>query len=85
MPWCPSGICETHRKIIAKAVLLATRGDLLKAAGLRQLCAGQMAGIEAAVHGMRTLFSRDDTEAVLLVDASNAFNSLNRQVALHNI
>ncbi len=27
----------------------------------------------------------EDTEAVLLVDASNAFNSLNREVALHNI
>ena len=29
--------------------------------------------------------SSEDTEAVLLVDASNAFNSLNWQVALHNI
>ena len=28
---------------------------------------------------------RTDTDAVLLVDASNAFNSLNREVALHNI
>lgn len=31
------------------------------------------------------LFQREDTEAILLVDASNAFNSLNRQTALHNI
>ena len=27
----------------------------------------------------------DDTEAILLVDASNAFNAVNRQAALHNI
>ena len=31
------------------------------------------------------MFQSDDTEAVLLVDASNAFNSLNRNAALHNI
>ena len=46
---------------------------------------GQDAGNEAAVHAMRTIFCDDSTEAVLLVDASNAFNCLNRQVALHNI
>lgn len=33
---------------------------------------------------MRDCFSEDGTEAALLVDASNAFNSLNHNVALHN-
>ena len=28
---------------------------------------------------------QDDTEAILLVDASNAFNAVNRRAALHNI
>ncbi len=37
------------------------------------------------MHAVRTSFESDDNEGVLLVDASNAFNSLNRQVALHNI
>ena len=50
-----------------------------------QLSAGQISGIDAAVHAVRALFQSDENEAVLLVDASNAFNSLNRQVALHNI
>jgi len=49
-----------------------------------QLCAGQMAGVEVAFHSVRELFVHDDCDAVL-VDASNAFNSLNRIVALHNI
>ena len=80
----PIGICETPRRIIAKVVLSVTKGDLQDAAGSLQLCAGQIAGIEAAVHSMRSIFSESDTEAVLLVDASNAFNSLNRQVALRN-
>ena len=31
------------------------------------------------------MFDDENTEAVLLVDASNAFNNLNRQAALHNI
>ena len=34
---------------------------------------------------MKTVFENDETEAVILVDASNAFNSLNREVALQNI
>ena len=37
------------------------------------------------MHAVRSAFEDDDTEAVLLVDASNAFNSLNRKTALHNI
>ena len=81
----PNGIVETHRKIIAKAVLLITRMDLQDAAGPRQMCAGQIASIEMAAHGMRALFSRKDTDAVLLVDATSAFNSLNRIMALRKI
>ena len=34
---------------------------------------------------MRTVFDTDTTDAILLVDATNAFNNLNRLVALHNI
>ena len=47
--------------------------------------AGQDAGCEAAIHAMRSLFAEENTEAILLVDASNTFNSLIRQVALRNI
>ena len=34
---------------------------------------------------MRQIYEEDTTEAVLLVDAENAFNNLNRSAALHNI
>ena len=50
-----------------------------------QLCAGQAAGIEAAIYAMRHIYEDDNTEALLLVDAENAFNVLNQKVALHNI
>ena len=79
------GFCETSRRIIAKAVLSVTRQDIQQVAGSLQLCAGQVAGIDAAIHTMSHLFNDDASEAVLLVDANNAFNLLNRQAALQNI
>ena len=81
----PIGIGETPRRIIAKALIAVTRSDILETVGSTQLCAGQIAGAESAVHAVRECFQLEGTEAVLLVDASNAFNSLNRNVALHNI
>ena len=81
----PIGVCETARRIITKATLSVTCGDIQEVAGSMQLCAGQPAGTEAVVHAMRESFHDDDIEAVLLVDATNAFNALNRQVALRNV
>ena len=81
----PIGVCETPRRIIAKAILAVTCGVIQDAAASIQLCAGQMTGTEAAVHTMNLAFNSDESNTVLLVDASNAFNSLNRQTALRNI
>ena len=81
----PIGIGDTACRIIAKSVLFIAASDIQNAAGCLQLCCGQMSGIEAAVRATRSAFESDDVEAVLLVDASNAFNCINRQVALQNI
>ena len=81
----PIEACEVARRIIGKAILSVTSPHIQRAAGPLQLCAGQEAGIEAAVHTIQSLIEQDETESVLLVDAQNAFNSLNRQVALINI
>ena len=81
----PVGIGETSRRIVSKAILLVLRQDVIDCAGSLQLCAGQDSGCEAAVHAVRQMFEDDNTEALLLVDADNAFNSLNREVALRNI
>ena len=80
----PIGICETLRRIIGKAALLATKADIQSAVGPLQVCAGHDAGCEAAIHAMQEIFADEETEGVLLVGAKNAFNSLNRGVALHN-
>ena len=81
----PIGIGDTAWRITAKAVLSIVKPDIQEASGCLQMCGGQISGIEAAVHAVRTAFDSDENEAAILIDATNAFNSLNRQVALHNI
>ena len=81
----PIVIGEVPRRIIAKAVLQIVGPDVEEAAGPLQVSAGQEGGCEAAIHAMRNIFGSPDTKAVLVVDATNAFNSINRQAALHNI
>ena len=81
----PIGVCEVVRRIVAKAAFCVIRDDIQAAAGPHQLCAGQIAGTEAAVHAVRSVFNHNDSDLILLVDATNAFNSLNCSVALHNI
>ena len=81
----PIGIGEVLRRIIGKSIIFAIKPQIMESAGNVQLCAGQPAGCEAAVHAMSEIFAGDETDAVLLVDATNAFNSINRRIMLHNI
>ena len=61
-----------------------TKHDIVNACCSLQVCAGSASGGEAAIRAMHSIFEADDTDAVLLIDASNAFNSLNRAAALPN-
>ena len=81
----PIGIGEVLRRIVGKAIGWVLKPDIQAAAGPLQASTGLKGGAEAAIHSMRTIFENDDTEAVILVDAENAFNCLNRKVALHNM
>ena len=51
------------------------KSDLLDSIGCKQLCVGQVGGVEAAVRSVCKLFDSEE-EAVIFVDASNAFNAL---------
>ena len=53
--------------------------------GNLQVCVGQQGGCEAAIHAMREIYEEPECEAVLMVDASNAFNTLNRRATIQNI
>ena len=81
----PIGIGEILRRLIGKVVTSNICKDIIEAAGPLQTCAGVKSGIEASIHSMRMIFEDESTEAVLFVDADNAFNNLNRRAALHNI
>jgi len=81
----PIGVCEVVRRVTVKAALKVCQADIQKACGFMQTCSGLPCGIEAAAEAMAKVYSDEETEAILLVDASNAFNSVNRAVALHNV
>ena len=81
----PVGIGEVLRRTISKAIVNEIRPDLMESSGSLHLCGGQKAGCEAAAHAMREIFESEDTKGVLFIDASNAFNSMNRKALLHNV
>ena len=81
----PIGVGEVLRRIIGKAISWTLKEEFCETAGPLQTCAGHSAGAEAAIHSMKEIFFEQGSDAVLLIDASNAFNCMNRKVAMHNI
>ena len=80
----PIGIGEVLRRVMGKAITTQLKPEILKATAPLQASAGLQGGVEGAIHALRRMFDDTDNEGVLLVDADNAFNRLNRRVALHN-
>ena len=81
----PIGVGEVLRRIIGKTVTTFLKEEIQEAAGPLQVSAGHSAGAEAAIHAMSQVFAQDGTDGILLIDASNAFNRMNRSVAMHII
>ena len=79
------GVGEVLRRIVGKTVSGFLKEEIKEAAGPLQVCAGHNAGAEAAIHAMSQVFDEEGTDGILLIDASNAFNQMNRSAALHNI
>ena len=49
-------VCEVVRRIIGKALLRIMSRNIQETVGSRQLCAGQPAGVEAAIRAMQRIY-----------------------------
>ena len=78
----PIGIGEVLRRINGKTITQCIKSDLKDLGKNFQLCLGQTCGIEYTMQNLRNAFEKPKTEAILLIDAENAFNFLNRELAL---
>ena len=74
----PVGIGEVLRRIAGKVIVLVLKEDIIKCTGMLQVRGVQEVSIEAAFYSMNMIYEDENTGAILLADASNAFNSLNR-------
>ena len=81
----PMRIGDVLRRIIGKVEMSVVKKEVVQALGSLQVCTGQVAGVESAIHSMVALFESDNSAAVLQIDATNAFNSLNYIIFLHSI
>ena len=79
------GIGEVLRRIASRVVASHIREDIMSEVVSLQVCAGQEVGFESLVLAMHEIYEDQLSEAVLLVDALNALNSINRNAFLHNI
>ena len=79
------GIRENFRRKVGKCFSWELKTAIQIAAGPLQVCTGQKSGSEAAVQFTREQSEALSAEAVILIDASNTFNSVNRQALLHNV
>ena len=82
----PIGVGEALRGIIEKVIMMVFKKDIKDAAISLPISAGQDTGAKAAIHAMQVMHTsaNEDTKAVLLINAENAFSSINRKVMRHS-
>ena len=79
----PNGVVKYCAKLLSKTILSIIWKDIQTAVGSHQL--RHEACCKVAVHALWTVFEDQESGAMLLVVASNAFNSLNRSIVLRNV
>ena len=86
---CPDvrhlGIDEIIRRITGRIIVDCINRDLTSLVENMQLRLGQKCNIEHAIHLLRHSFDDPENEAILLIDAKNSYNVLNRQTELQNV
>ena len=71
--------------IASKIVVSHIWEDAISVVGSLQVRPGQYTGCESLIHAIHTIYKDQSSEAVLLVDTPNAFNSIIRNTFLHKI
>ena len=61
----PNGVGEVLRRIAGKVVMILLKKYVLQAAGLPQICGGQVADYEVTIHKMHDVFNDNNMEKVL--------------------
>ena len=54
---------------VGEDIMRVAKEHVINSVGSLQVCAGQNAGAEAAIHAMHDIYENNDTEAILLFDA----------------
>ena len=73
------------RRIVGKVVVSVVRNDIISSVGSLQVCTGHEGGCESAIHVMLSISEEEGTATMMLIDAGNAFNAINREAFLRNI
>ena len=63
----PIKVWEVLKRISGKVEMMISKEDVIKIAGSLQVCAGQEAGVEAAIHNVHDIFKDHITQAVSLL------------------
>ena len=74
---CIRPIRDVLRRIVDKCIVCVLQEVIQLSAGPLQTVTGLQCGAKKAIHSIRCMFKDDRTDAVILVDAKNAFNLLN--------
>ena len=78
------------RRVVAtyhwqKAIVTVLKSDILNVTGKQQLCADLESRCEVVVHAVVDLSEEDTAHGFIQINVSNAFNSINRTLLLHNV
>ena len=78
----PTDVGEALKRIIGKVVVTKLDKEITNLVGALQFCAGNAGDCGRTIHAMRTVIGH---EAVLSIDAADAFNYVNGNIFLRNI
>lgn len=71
---------KCYEESSVKSVMSVVKREVVQVAVSLHVCTGQATGVESVIHIMIDFFMSDNLAVVLQIDATNAFNSLNRNV-----